>query len=200
MWEQGSNALTKPMETESSASQSSCAKNGIALQSAPFPRRPSPRPVGFAASGGNATGQLDRMVRGLGPRRNVLMAAAPSPGPAWPRERRGGPGCAAGAARPSAPRANASRTDRRTPTTRRQAVLATMGLRVCHGRSQPRHALRRSAGRRVAPRSRPPHSHRDRRRDAVANLRGDTLVMQQLPRRPGPFPPISTGENQSRTR
>ena len=32
------------------------------------------------------------------------------------------------------------------------------------------------------------------------NLRGDTLVMQQLPRRPGPFPPISTGENQSRTR
>ena len=32
------------------------------------------------------------------------------------------------------------------------------------------------------------------------NLRGDNLVMQQLPRRLGPFPPISTGENQSRTR
>ena len=32
------------------------------------------------------------------------------------------------------------------------------------------------------------------------NLRGDNLVMQQLPPRLGPFPPISTGENQSRTR
>ena len=32
------------------------------------------------------------------------------------------------------------------------------------------------------------------------NLRGNNLVMQQLPRRLGPFPPISTGENQSRTR
>ena len=32
------------------------------------------------------------------------------------------------------------------------------------------------------------------------NLRGDNLVMQQLPRRLGPFPPIYTGENQSRTR
>jgi hypothetical protein len=31
------------------------------------------------------------------------------------------------------------------------------------------------------------------------NLRGDNLVMQQLPRRLGSFPPISTGENQSRT-
>ena len=27
------------------------------------------------------------------------------------------------------------------------------------------------------------------------NLRGNNLVMQQLPRRLGPFPPISTGEN-----
>ena len=51
--------------------------------------------------------------------------------------------------------------------------------------------------------SRPPHSHRDRRpRDAVKSARGHHLVMQQLPRavRLGPFPPISTGENQSRTR
>ena len=32
------------------------------------------------------------------------------------------------------------------------------------------------------------------------NLRGDNLVMQQLPPRLGPFPPIYTGENQSRTR
>ena len=50
-----------------------------------------------------------------------------------------------------------------------------MGLRVCHGRSQQRHALRRCAGRRVAPRaprSRPPHSHRDRRRDADKSARG----------------------------
>ena len=88
--------------------------------------------------------------------------------------RRGGPGCAAGAARPSAPRAN--HPDRPSlPMTRRQAALATMGLRVCHGRSQQRHALRRCAGRRVAPRaprSRPPHSHRDRRRDADKSARG----------------------------
>ena len=87
--------------------------------------------------------------------------------------RRGGPGCAAGAARPSAPRAN--HPDRPSlPMTRRQAALATMGLRVCHGRSQQRHALRRCAGRRVAPRaprSRPPHSHRDRRRDADKSAR-----------------------------
>ena len=50
-----------------------------------------------------------------------------------------------------------------------------MGLRVCHGRSQQRHALRRSAGRRVAPRAprfRPPHSHRDRRCDADKSARG----------------------------
>ena len=87
--------------------------------------------------------------------------------------RRGGPGCAAGAARPSAPRAN--HPDRPSlPMTRRQAALATMGLRVCPGRSQQRHALRRCAGRRVAPRaprSRPPHSHRDRRRDADKSAR-----------------------------
>ena len=87
--------------------------------------------------------------------------------------RRGGPG-RRGAARPSAPRAN--QPDRPSlPMTRRQAALATMGLRVCHGRSQQRHALHRSAGRRVAPRAprfRPPHSHRDRRRDADKSARG----------------------------
>ena len=32
------------------------------------------------------------------------------------------------------------------------------------------------------------------------NLRGDNFVMQQLPRRLGPFPLIYTGENQFRTR
>ena len=87
--------------------------------------------------------------------------------------RRGGPG-RRGAARPSAPRAN--QPDRPSlPMTRRQAALATMGLRVCHGRSQQRHALHRSAGRRVAPRAprfRPPHSHRDRRCDADKSARG----------------------------
>ena len=41
--------------------------------------------MGFAASGGrHATRQL-AAVRGVGPRRVSLMAAAPSPGPAWSR-------------------------------------------------------------------------------------------------------------------
>ena len=128
--------------------------------------------MGFAASGGNATRQL-AAVRGVGPRRVS----------SWRRRRRRDPrglapprgtGVRRGAARPSAPRAN--QPDRPSlPMTRRQAALATMGLRVCHGRSQQRHALRRSAGRRVAPRaprSRPPHSHRDRRRDADKSARG----------------------------
>ena len=128
--------------------------------------------MGFAASRGNATRQL-AAVRGVGPRRVSSWRRRHRRDPVVSR-RRGGPRCAAGAARPSAPRAN--QPDRPSlPMTRRQAALATMGLRVCHGRSQPRQALRKSAGRRVtrrAPCSRPPHSHRDRRRDADKSARG----------------------------
>ena len=128
--------------------------------------------MGFAASGGNATRQL-AAVRGVGPRRvssSRRRRRRDPRGLAPPR----GTGVRRGAARPSAPRAN--QPDRPSlPMTRRQAALATMGLRVCHGRSQQRHALHRSAGRRVAPRSprfRPPHSHRDRRCDADKSARG----------------------------
>ena len=150
---------------------SSCAPPAR-TQSAPSRRRPSPRPVGFAASGGNATRQL-AAVRGVGPRRvssSRRRRRRDPRGLAPPR----GTGVRRGAARPSAPRAN--QPDRPSlPMTRRQAALATMGLRVCHGRSQQRHALHRSAGRRVAPRAprfRPPHSHRDRRCDADKSARG----------------------------
>ena len=128
--------------------------------------------MGFAASGGNATRQL-AAVRGVGPRRvssSRRRRRRDPRGLAPPR----GTGVRRGAARPSAPRAN--QPDRPSlPMTRRQAALATMGLRVCHGRSQQRHALHRSAGRRVAPRAprfRPPHSHRDRRCDADKSARG----------------------------
>ena len=105
------------------------------------PPPPEPATRGFAASGGNATRQL-AAVRGVGPRRVSLMAAAPSPGPAWFSRRRGGPGCAAEPPDPALREAN--QPDRPSlPMTRRQAALATMGLRVCHGRSQQRHALHR---------------------------------------------------------
>ena len=113
----------------------------------------------------------------------LFAASVPAACPSWRRRRRRDPrglapprgtGVRRGAARPSAPRAN--QPDRPSlPMTRRQAALATMGLRVCHGRSQQRHALHRSAGRRVAPRAprfRPPHSHRDRRCDADKSARG----------------------------
>ena len=149
--------------------------------------------MGFAASGGNATRQL-AAVRGVGPRRVS----------SWRRRRRRrdprglapprGTGVRRGAARPSAPRAN--QPDRPSlPMTRRQAALATMGLRVCHGRSQPRQALRRSAGRRVAPRaprSRPPHSHRGPTLRCRQICAGTTSSCSNFPRRVGSFPPIST--------
>ena len=139
------------------------------------PRRPAaaraPDPWVSPPAAGTPPGSSPLFAASVPPR--VLMAAAPSPGPAWSRAA-AGDRVRCGAARPSAPRAN--QPDRPSlPMTRRQAALATMGLRVCHGRSQQRHALRRSAGRRVAPRapcSRPPHSHRDRRRDADKSARG----------------------------
>ena len=137
------------------------------------PPPPEPATRGFRRQRRERHQAARRCSRRRSPPR-VLMAAGAIAGTRVASRRRGGPGCAAGAARPSAPRAN--HPDRPSlPMTRRQAALATMGLRVCHGRSQQRHALRRCAGRRVAPRaprSRPPHSHRDRRRDADKSARG----------------------------
>ena len=75
------------------------------------PPPPEPATRGFAASGGNATRQL-AAVRGVGPRRVSLMAAAPSPGPAWSRAAAGDRG--APRSRPDpALRERTSRTDRR---------------------------------------------------------------------------------------
>ncbi len=126
-----------------------------------------PRPVGFAASGGNATKLA--AVRGVGPRRVSLMAAAPSPGPRGLAPPRG-----TGAPRSRQTQRSASEPAGPTvaaddaPTSCRHCESAMGALNsdmLCTG----------PPGRRVAPRAprfRPPHSHRDRRCDADKSARG----------------------------
>ena len=144
---------------------------------------PPPEPATRGRRQRHATRQL-AAVRGVGPRRVS----------SWWRRRRRDPrgltGVRRGSARPSAPRAN--QPDRPSlPMTRRQAALATMGLRVCHGRSQPRHALRRCESP-LVPLVSGLLTATETDADADKSARGQPR--RQLPRR------LGTGENQSRTR
>ena len=163
------------------------------------PPPPEPATRGFRRQRRERHQAARRCWRRRSPPR-VLMAAAPSPGPAWSRAAAGDRGAPRSrqtprsASEPAGPTVAADDAPTSCLGDNGTASLPwALSTATCSAQ------VRRPASRPRAPRSRPPHSHRDRRCDAT-NLRGDNLVMQQLPRRLGPFPPISTGENQSRTR